>query len=115
MVLNDVGKANGYLELQVDGKRVLSYDQMRWRTTSSVKVEAIDVASWFGGSDASWSPPKDTHILIKNMKAYRTGPATFSKLLDGRATVLSQEDLPPTEAVTSYEEIAEPIEYDDEY
>jgi hypothetical protein len=36
-------------------------------------------------------------------------------LLDGRATVLSQEDLPPTEAVTSYEEIAEPIEYDDEY
>lgn len=115
MVLNDVGKANGYLELQVDGKRVLSYDQMRWRTRSKVKVEAIDVASWFGGSDASWSPPKDTHILIKNMKAYRTGPATYSKLLDGRATVLSQEDLPPTEAVTSYEEIAEPIEYDDEY
>lgn len=114
LVLNDVGKANGFLELQVNGKTAISYNKMRWRLSDKVKVEAIDFASWFGGSDASWSPPEDTHILIKNMKAYRTGPATYSKLLDGRASVLS-DFAAPTEAVTSYEEIDEPVEYDDEY
>ena len=114
IVLNDPNKANGYVELQVNGRKVLSYDEMRWRTTNKVKVEAIDFASWFGGSDASWSPPRDTYTLIKNMKAYRTGPATYSKLMDGRAVPLGEVSA-PSEATVSYEEISEPVEADDEY
>ncbi len=79
--------------------------------------QAIDVASWFGGSDASWAPKRDTYSLIKNMVAYRTGSPTYSKLSDGRVAPLSQEDVTP-ETVIEYEDIyadASEEPYNDDY
>eukprot|EP00889_Picochlorum_renovo_P003236 jgi/Picre1/30266/NNA_005632.t1 len=114
IVLNDKNRANGYVELKVDGKTVISYDKMRWRTYDKVKVEAINFASFFGGSDASWSPPRDTYTLIRDMKAYRTGPATYSRE-SSRVAPLS-EDMGVMESTVSYEEIQEPEEeYEEEY
>ena len=146
LVLNDRDRANGYIELKVDGRTVLSYDQMRWRTYDStllflacnvqlfaamflcllflshcriisfaeVKVEAINFASFFGGSDASWSPPRDTYTLIRNMKVYRTGPATLSE--GGARVAPLAEDMGVMESAVSYEEIQEPEEeYEEEY
>lgn len=81
---------------------------------AEVKVEAINFASFFGGSDASWSPPRDTYTLIRDMKAYRTGPATYSRE-SSRVTPLS-EDMGVMESTVSYEEIQEPEEeYEEEY
>jgi hypothetical protein len=116
-VLNDPGKSNGYVELRVDGQVVTSYDSMVWRTNKNINIEAIDVASWFGGSDASWAPKKDTYSLIKNMRAYRTGAPTYSKLSGGRVAPLSEEDVTP-ETVTEYEDIYAGVTeeaYDDEF
>lgn len=112
VVLNDPGKANGYLEVLVDGKKVISYDTMIWRNKSNVKIEALSFSSWFGGSDASWSPPKDTYLLLKNMKAYRTGAPTLTQ--KGRSAAIDVLDM-PTEANVVYEEIEEPMEYDEGY
>jgi hypothetical protein len=81
---------------------------------AEVKVEAIHFASFFGGSDASWSPPRDTYTLIRDMKAYRTGPATYSRE-SSRVAPLS-EDMGVMESTVSYEEIQEPEEeYEEEY
>ena len=113
LVLNDPDRANGYLELQVDGKTVISYPRMRWRTSSKVKIEAIDFASWFGGSNPSWSPPKDTYVLLKNLKVYRTGPPTITTN-NGRAVIMSEEEA-PTEATIVYEEIQEPEDPEEDY
>ena len=40
LVLNDVGKANGYVELRVDGQLVTSYDQMVWRNSKARESDA---------------------------------------------------------------------------
>jgi hypothetical protein len=117
IVLNDPGKSNGYVELRVDGRLVTSYDEMVWRNNKKINVEAIDVASWFGGSDATWAPKRDTYSLIKNMVAYRTGSPTYSKLSDGRVAPLSQEDVSP-ETVIEYDDIYADVSeepYDDDY
>ena len=117
IVLNDPGKANGYVELRVDGRLVTSFDNMVWRQNRNVNVEAIDVASWFGGSDATWAPSRDTYSLIKNMRAYRTGSPTYSKLSGGRVAPLSEEDV-TSETVTEYEDIYADITeeaYDDDF
>ena len=117
MVLNDPGKTNGYVELRVDGRLVTSFDNMVWRQNRKVNIEAIDVASWFGGSDATWAPSRDTYSLIKNMRAYRTGSPTYSKLSGGRVAPLSEEDV-TSETVTEYEDIYADITeeaYDDDF
>ncbi|KAL4522807.1 hypothetical protein Ndes2526B_g00860 [Nannochloris sp. 'desiccata'] len=83
ITLNDPDNNNGYLGLEYNGNLVASYDQMKWRTSEAMNIEGVEVSSWFGGSDATWSPPKDTHILLRNLKVYRTGPATAASLADG--------------------------------
>jgi len=117
IVLNDVGQSNGFLELRVDGRVVTSYDQMVWRNNKNINIEAIDVASWFGGSDASWAPPRDTYSLIKNMRAYRTGSPTYSKMDGGRVAPFSEEEV-SNETVTEYEDIYGGVteeQYDDDW
>lgn len=44
--------------------------------TADINIEAVEIASWFGGSDATWGPPTDTFVLIRNLKMYRIGPTT---------------------------------------
>ena len=78
---------------------------------AEVKIEALTFASWFGGSDSSWAPPKDTFALLKNMKAYRTGPATLTSRAEGR--VVPMDIGGPVESTIVYEEIEEPEEFED--
>jgi len=78
---------------------------------AEVKIEALSFASWFGGSDSSWAPPKDTFALLKNMKAYRTGPATLASRAEGR--VVPMDIGGPVESTIVYEEIEEPEEFED--
>ena len=34
-------------------------------------IQGIEICSWFGGSDASWCPHKDTYTLVRNIRAWR--------------------------------------------
>jgi len=74
--MNTPGQTNGYVTVEVNGQTVISYDGMQWRTRNGINVEAVEIASWFGGSDETWGPPSDTYVLIRNLKMYRSGAAT---------------------------------------
>jgi hypothetical protein len=88
ITLNDPNVANGYFGLEYNGKLVNSYEKMKWRVNGDMNIEGVEISSWFGGSDATWSPPKDTHILLRNVKVYRTGPATAAAGADGARSAL---------------------------
>ena len=38
---------------------------------ADAKIEAVEFSTWYGGSDTSWGPPRDTHILLRNIKIWR--------------------------------------------
>ncbi|KAJ7151482.1 hypothetical protein C8R46DRAFT_1122136, partial [Mycena filopes] len=56
--LNDVGKANGELELWVNGKSVISVNGLILRDSSAGKHRGIQMQTFFGGSEADWASPK---------------------------------------------------------
>ena len=90
ITLNDPSEANGYLGLEYNGKLVMSYDKMKWRVADDMHIEGVEMASWFGGSDDTWSPPKDTYTLVRNIKLYRTGPPTSASTgSNGRAAIVT--------------------------
>jgi len=67
--LNDIGKKNGFLELEINGtKKSLP---IVWRTSLSVKIEGISFASFFGGSSKSAAAPKNAIAEFKEI-TYKT-------------------------------------------
>ena len=42
---------------------------------ADVYIEGMELATWFGGSDATWASPKDQFTLFRNVKAFYDGPA----------------------------------------
>ena len=67
--LNDIGKKNGFIELEINGtKKSLP---VIWRTSSSVKIEGISFASFFGGSSKSAAAPKNAIAQFKDI-SYKT-------------------------------------------
>ena len=44
---------------------------MNYRQLEDYKLEAVEFSTWFGGSDTSWGPPKDQHILLRNVRVWR--------------------------------------------
>ncbi|TBU29332.1 hypothetical protein BD309DRAFT_357697 [Dichomitus squalens] len=62
--LNDVGQANGELELFVDGKSMFTVPGLVLRTADSGRIRGIQMQSFFGGNDASWATPKDQNVFF---------------------------------------------------
>ncbi|KAI0081410.1 hypothetical protein K474DRAFT_1682014 [Panus rudis PR-1116 ss-1] len=57
--LNDVGVANGELELFFNGKSVINVGGLMIRTSDSGRIRGMQFQTFFGGSDTSWASPKD--------------------------------------------------------
>ena len=74
--LNSPSKANGYLGLEFNGKLVISDKNVRWRNSKDTVIEAVEMASWFGGGTEDWASTLDTYVLLRNIKLYRSGPPT---------------------------------------
>ena len=53
--LNTPGKADGSLEVLHEGKSVIKFGQVHWRSEASVGFSGIDFATFFGGSDKTWA------------------------------------------------------------
>ena len=67
--LNDPNKKDGVLELEINGsKRSMP---LVWRTSSSVQIEGISFASFFGGSSKSASAPENAVARFKDF-SYKT-------------------------------------------
>ena len=61
VVLNEPGKSNGRIRVWLDGNLVLERSGLLFRTIDTLKVDGIFFCTFFGGSDPSWSTPKDVY------------------------------------------------------
>jgi hypothetical protein len=69
--LNDPGKHNGLIKVEIDGDTKIEYDKMNWRHNGNLKIDALAFATWFGGSDSSWAPDRDVEAYWRNLKIYK--------------------------------------------
>ncbi|GAB4823472.1 hypothetical protein N2152v2_010518 [Parachlorella kessleri] len=77
--MNDVGQANGVVEIRVNGERKIYYNQVAYRTKPGIQVDSVVFSTWYGGGDATWSPTEETFTLFKNIQLYRTGSPIAEK------------------------------------
>ncbi|BAY20906.1 hypothetical protein NIES2100_06500 [Calothrix sp. NIES-2100] len=66
VVLNQPNQNNGQVQVWLDGKQVLNQKNLTFRTTDKLKIEGIFFSTFFGGSDYTWSTPKDVYIDFAN-------------------------------------------------
>lgn len=69
--MNDVGRANGYVRLDIDGESMIESDKLTYRASEDVFPEAFTFSTWFGGSDETWSPSTTLEAYFRNFKLYR--------------------------------------------
>jgi hypothetical protein len=62
---------------------------------AEAKIEAVEFSTWFGGSNSGWGPPKDTHVLLRNIKVWRDDPPGTPYVVPSspRPPVLVEEEL----------------------
>ena len=65
--LNDVGSYNGYIKLTVNDIVVFEYTGYSFRDCENCKIDTILFVMFYGGSDQSWAPNKDTYALFKEI------------------------------------------------
>lgn len=64
--LNDVGKANGYIHLTVDGNTAIKADNVEIRKRNDAKFEGVMMSSFFGGASASYAPSSSQQAWFKD-------------------------------------------------
>ena len=69
--MNDVGKKNGVVQVDVDGAVRIHYDKLVWRNRESLSVDALRFATWFGGGDSSWAPTRTVESYWRNFRIYK--------------------------------------------
>jgi len=65
--LNTAGKADGELELFVEGKSTVSVSGLIIRDSDKGRIRGIQMQSFFGGHDADWATPKDQDIYFADL------------------------------------------------
>lgn len=65
--LNTPGKADGELELFVEGKSVVKVDGLIIRDGEKGRIRGIQMQSFFGGHDSDWATPKDQDIYFADL------------------------------------------------
>ena len=63
--LNTPGKDNGYQELWVDGVKKIVQQNMRWRTTTDLRLNMLRFDNWMARS------PKTEHVWIDDVTIWR--------------------------------------------
>jgi hypothetical protein len=66
--MNMPGVSNGIMKISVDGKQVANRTDMMWRKEGkNFAVDRLCFETFYGGSDSSYAPTKDTHLNIKDL------------------------------------------------
>ncbi|KAF8910928.1 polysaccharide lyase family 14 protein [Gymnopilus junonius] len=65
--LNDVGSANGEIELWVDGNSVIKVDELTIRTNDSGRIKGMHFQTFFGGHGKDWASPKDQRAWFSDV------------------------------------------------
>jgi hypothetical protein len=68
---------------------VINQSDLVFRTSDNLTADGLYFSTFFGGSDSSWSPSKDTHTYFRNIELFG-GPnpsnLTGAKITSGAAT-----------------------------
>ncbi|XP_006460565.1 hypothetical protein AGABI2DRAFT_203648 [Agaricus bisporus var. bisporus H97] len=57
--LNDVGYANGEVEVWIDGERTINIAGLKFRDSEKSIIKGMHFETFFGGHSAEWASPKD--------------------------------------------------------
>ena len=66
--LNDVGIDNGIIHLTVNGQPAFEYSNYIFRECDRTSIDTILFVMFYGGSDQSWAPNKDTFAKFKDLE-----------------------------------------------
>jgi len=67
ITLNNVGSMDGSVTVSLDGKQVYRREGLSIRTLEKVGFEGIMFSTFYGGSNKSWAPKKDTWTYFRNL------------------------------------------------
>lgn len=67
--LNDIGKSNGVMRMNINGT-MYSFEQYRFRECEHIKIDTVLLVMFYGGSNTSWAPTKDTYAIFKDIKYF---------------------------------------------
>ncbi|WVQ95107.1 hypothetical protein IAU59_002201 [Kwoniella sp. CBS 9459] len=71
VVLNEVGTANGIVELWYNGVPALTFQNLVLRTSSTLSsVGGLFFSTFFGGDDDSWASPTDQFVYYRNFQLF---------------------------------------------
>ncbi|KAK8854648.1 hypothetical protein IAR55_003387 [Kwoniella newhampshirensis] len=71
VILNEVGRANGVVQLWYNGVQALSFQNLVIRTSSSLSsIGGLYFSTFFGGDDATWATPTDQFTYYRNIQLY---------------------------------------------
>ncbi|KAI0314121.1 hypothetical protein OF83DRAFT_1138322 [Amylostereum chailletii] len=75
---NPVDIANGQAEVFFNNVPVITQSDLQFRSDLNLTPSGLYFSTFFGGNDASWSPPADTHTYFRNMRLVAgTQPSTL--------------------------------------
>jgi len=64
VTVNDPAKADGRVQVWVDGKPALDERGLRFRDRPGAQVDRFYFSTFYGGDDATWAPPKDEFVYF---------------------------------------------------
>ena len=66
ITLNTPGVNDGKFLVKADGIEAIKFDQVSWRSASSVGFGGLDFETFFGGADSSWATPIEQFTYFKD-------------------------------------------------
>eukprot|EP00124_Ichthyophonus_hoferi_P001028 Ihof_evm9s46 gene=Ihof_evmTU9s46 len=57
--LNNPKYSNGKIKAWMDGKEVLSQNNVKWRSTRKLGIDKFHFSTFFGGNNITWAPSED--------------------------------------------------------
>lgn len=67
VVMNTPGQRDGILQLWLDGRLVLSQDNLQYRNTADLKIDRLFFSTFFGGGEA-WKSSKNEYTYFDDFK-----------------------------------------------
>lgn len=65
--MNDAGRANGLMQVSIDGTVYLDRNDLRYRDDNTMGVDTLLFSNFFGGHDPSWASPADQRIYFDDI------------------------------------------------
>ena len=61
---------NGRMICWLDGSKVLDKQNIRFRTTNSMKIDTMQFSTFFGGWGETWAPDQDAYAVFDNLHVF---------------------------------------------